>query len=122
MDDACTYEEAMHYRRRLRAIGERAFLQETIGEGTITAKKLCTAFKILPPDFLVMSPDVPDEAYYPLLSIGIEREYARRTKLREYNTIDDAVELLKKSQNAIVVTGAGVRIHLLHLTLSPQMP
>lgn len=100
----------MYYRRRLHVIGEPAFLRETIGEGTVTAKKLCTAFKIQPPAFLVTSTDIPDEAYYPLLSIGLEREYTRRTKLKEYNTVDDAVKLLQKSQNAIVLTGAGVRI------------
>lgn len=40
--------------------------------------------------------------------MGITREYSRRVKLSQYNTIDDAVELLKKSENIIVLTGAGV--------------
>lgn len=72
----------------------------------MTAKKLCTAFRIIPPLFLQ---DAPDEAYYPLLSIGIEREYTRREKLPQYNTIDDAVDLMKSAKNIIVLTGAGVR-------------
>lgn len=104
--DACTPQEAVSYRNRLHEIGKGAFVQETIGQSMITAKKLCTAFGIVPPSFLE---DAPDEAYHPLLALAISREYTKRQKLSEYNTIDDAVELLKKSKNIIVITGAGVR-------------
>ena len=82
-----------------------AFVEETILNESITAKKLCTAFGIVPPSFLE---GAPDKAYYPLLGMGISREISKRLKLPEYNTIDDAVELLKKSTNIMVVTGAGV--------------
>lgn len=102
---ACTFEEAASFRRRLHAIGKAAFVEETIAKETITAKKLCTAFGIMPSPFLE---GAPDKAYHPLLAIGISREYSRRPKLPEYNTIDDAVELLKKSKKIIVLTGAGV--------------
>lgn len=105
MPDACTPEEAAAYRKRLREIGKVAFVEETIGRGTITARKLLTAFGIVPPSFLE---DAPDEAFHPLLALAISREYAKRQKLPEYNTIEDAVELLKKSKNIIVITGAGV--------------
>jgi NAD-dependent histone deacetylase SIR2 len=40
--------------------------------------------------------------------MGISREFSRRVKLPQYNTVEDAVELLKKSKNIIVLTGAGV--------------
>ena len=73
--------------------------------GIITAKKLCTAFGIRPPFFLEGQ---PDDAFYPLLGLGICRELQKRVKLPQYNTIDDAVSLLKNSQNIIVLTGAGV--------------
>jgi NAD-dependent histone deacetylase SIR2 len=89
----------------LRTIGQVAFAEETIGSGTITAKKLCTAFGIAPPAFLE---GAPDRAYLPLLLMGMDREYSKRLKLPQYNTLDDAVELLKKSKNIIVLTGAGV--------------
>ena len=89
----------------MHAIGKAAFVEETSGKETITAKKLCSAFGILPPGFLE---GAPDKAYHALLAIGISREYSKRPKLPEYNTVDDAVELLKKSKNIIVVTGAGV--------------
>jgi NAD-dependent histone deacetylase SIR2 len=105
--DACTPEEAVAYRKRLREVGKAAFVEETIVQGTITAKKLCTAFGIVPPAFLE---DAPDEAYHPLLVLAISREYSKRQKLPQYNTIEDVVELLKKSKNIIVITGAGVRV------------
>ncbi|CAG8236306.1 unnamed protein product [Penicillium salamii] len=102
---ACTLEEATTYRQRLHAIGKAAFVEETIVRETVTAKKLCTAFGIVPPAFL---DGAPDEAYHSLLAIAISREFSRRPKLPEYNTIDDAVRLLRESRNIIVLTGAGV--------------
>lgn len=107
--DACTLEEALYFRKRLHAVGQYTFVEETIANETITAKKLCTAFGIAPPLFLE---GAPDKAYYPLLSMGISRESSKRLKLPEYNTIDDAVELLKKSKNIMVVTGAGISTSL----------
>ena len=87
-------------------MGEDQFIAETVEAGIITAKKLCTAFGIRPPFFL---DGQPDDAFYPLLGLGICRELQKRVKLAQYNTIDDAVSLLNKSKNIIVLTGAGVR-------------
>ncbi|CAG7963210.1 unnamed protein product [Penicillium nalgiovense] len=102
---ACTLEEATAYRQRLHEIGKAAFVEETILRETITAKKLCTAFGIAPPAFLE---GAPDESYHSLLAVAISREFARRPKLPQYNTMDDAVRLLRESRNIIVLTGAGV--------------
>lgn len=106
---ACTLDEAVAYRQRLHDIGKAAFVEETIVRETVSAKKLCTAFGILPPPFLE---GAPDEAYHPLLAMGISREFSRRQKLPQYNTIDDAVKLLKESKNIIVLTGAGISTSL----------
>lgn len=95
----------MAYRKRLHDVGKAAFVEETIARETVTAKKLCTAFGILPPPFLE---GAPDEAFHPLLAIAISREFSRRPKLPQYNSIDDAVRLLRESKNIIVLTGAGV--------------
>lgn len=83
-------------------------MEETIVHDAVTAKKLCTAFGIVPPTFL---DGAPDEAYHSLLAIAISREFSRRPKLPQYNTIDDAVRLLRESRNIIVLTGAGVGLY-----------
>jgi NAD-dependent histone deacetylase SIR2 len=70
---------------------------------------LLSAFGIRPPDFLE---GCPDESYYQLLSLAISRELSKRIKLPQYNTIDDAVELIKKAKNIIVLTGAGISTSL----------
>ncbi|KAL4787258.1 hypothetical protein BJX76DRAFT_345739 [Aspergillus varians] len=106
---ACTLEEAVEFRKRLHEIGKAQFVEETIARDAVTAKKLCTAFGILPPPFL---DGAPDEAYHPLLAIAISREFTRRQKLPEYNSIDDAVKLLQESKNIIVLTGAGISTSL----------
>ncbi|BDD58460.1 hypothetical protein MAP00_003738 [Monascus purpureus] len=107
--DACTFDEAITFRRRLHEIGKAAFVEETIGRETISAKKLCTAFGILPPAFLE---GAPDQAYHPLLAIAISREFSRRQKLPRYNSVTDAVKLLRESKNIIVLTGAGISTSL----------
>ncbi|KAL9013556.1 MAG: hypothetical protein Q9173_001768 [Seirophora scorigena] len=107
--DTCTVEESFAFRKRLRLVGEDEFIAETIEAGRISAKKLCTAFGIKPPSLL---DGQPDHKYYPLLGLGITRELSKRVKLPEYNTIDHAVDLLKKSSNIIVLTGAGISTSL----------
>ncbi len=93
----------------MRRIGPEEFCKRTVEAGTITAKKLLTAFSIRAPAFLEGH---PDETYYQLLSLAISRELSKRIKLPQYNTIDDAVDLIKKSSNIIVLTGAGISTSL----------
>jgi len=107
--DHCTLNEALTFRKRLKLVGEDRFLQETVQVGHITVKKLITAFGIRPPHFL---DGAPDDAYLPLLDLGISRELSKRIKLPQYNTVEDAVALLQKSRNIIVLTGAGISTSL----------
>lgn len=108
--DVCTVEESIAFRKRLRLVGEDQFISETLEARTVSARKLCTAFGIKPP---LLLDGQPDHKYYPLLGRGITRELRKRMKLPQYNTIDDAVDLLRRSKNIIVLTGAGV------ISLSP---
>ena len=107
--DVCTPEEALAFRKQLRLVGQEKFLEETYEAGRITARKLCTAFGIRIPQFL---DGQPDDAYLPLLGLGICRELQKRVKLPQYNTIDDAVSLIERSKNIIVLTGAGISTSL----------
>lgn len=106
---ACTIEEAIRYRKRLRNVGPEAFVQETIEAGVITAKKLLTAFGIKPP---LCYEDQDDEVYYPLVGLALSRELQRRAKLSHINTVDDAVKLINDAKNIIVLTGAGISTSL----------
>ena len=99
----------MAYKRRLKTIGEARFYKETIHNGSVSAKKLITAFGIRPPPFLE---GFPDEVYLQVLELAISRELSKRDKLPQHNTIDDAVSLLKSSHNIIVLTGAGISTSL----------
>lgn len=108
-DGYCTLEESLAFRKRLRLIGGDRLVAETVGAGEITAKKLCTAFGIRPPFFLEGE---SDEAYYSLLDLGICRELSKRAKLLQHNSVEDAVTLLKKSRNIVVLTGAGISTSL----------
>ncbi|KAJ3577955.1 hypothetical protein NPX13_g2611 [Xylaria arbuscula] len=103
--DACTREQSVAFRQQLRAIGPNAFCRLHIDSGAITARKMLTAFGIRPPEFLEGR---PDEAYYGLLTLAMTRELNKRAKIMSYNSVDDAVHLLQKSRNIVVLTGAGI--------------
>lgn len=107
--EICTPEEASRLRRELREQGPAIFCQRTVDCGRYTAKKLLSAFTIKPPGFLEGE---PDSAYFSLLSLAISRELSKRIKLNTYNTVEDAVDLVQKCKNIIVITGAGISTSL----------
>lgn len=53
-------------------------------------------------------PEHLDEVFLWQIIFNLLNEPPSRKKLTDYNTIDDAVNLIKKSKNIIVLTGAGV--------------
>jgi NAD-dependent histone deacetylase SIR2 len=107
--EACTPEESAQYRQMLRTHGPQDFCKMTVEAGEITAKRLLTAFGIHVPEYMQ---GAEDGAYLTLLQVALNREMHKRTKLPQYNTIDDAVKLMKKSKNIMVLTGAGISTSL----------
>lgn len=102
----CTEEERKYYVNRLHDVGVEQFVRETVEAGKITAKKLMTAFGARPP---AMFDGSPDERYYRCLGLAMVDQMSKRPKLPDYNTLEDVIDLLQKSSNVIVITGAGVR-------------
>ncbi|POR34441.1 NAD-dependent protein deacetylase hst1 [Tolypocladium paradoxum] len=107
--ETCTPEEASRLRREVREYGPAVFCQRTVDAGRYTAKKLLSAFGIKPPAFLEGE---ADEAYFSLLSLAISRELSKRAKLARYNSVADAVDLIARCSNIIVITGAGISTSL----------
>ncbi|KAF3909802.1 hypothetical protein ABW21_db0201475 [Orbilia brochopaga] len=105
----CTPVECQYYKELLRTVGSRNFVDQTVSCGAITAKKLITAFGLRPPVFLDGS---PDSAYFTLLGLMMQREMAKRLKLQHVNSVDDVVELICKSENIMILTGAGISTSL----------
>jgi NAD-dependent histone deacetylase SIR2 len=75
----------------------------------MTARRLLTAFGVPIPEFME---DVPDDRFYKLLGMAINRELNKRMRLDNYKTIDDAVRLLQSRKNIVVITGAGISTSL----------
>ncbi|KAF3905473.1 hypothetical protein ABW20_dc0106590 [Dactylellina cionopaga] len=84
-------------------------LSAEMKENSGDTKKLITAFGLRPPAFLDGS---PDSAYFTLLGLMMQREMAKRLKLQHVNSVDDVVELISKSSNIMVLTGAGISTSL----------
>lgn len=82
---------------------------ENITSEKITARKLCTAFGVRIPKFLE---GAPDENFYQLLGLAINRELNKRPRLEQYKTLDDAAQLLRERKNIMVITGAGISTSL----------
>lgn len=82
---------------------------ENITSEKMTARKLCTAFGVRIPKFL---DGAPDENFYQLLGLAINRELNKRPRLDQYRTIDDAAQLLRERKNIMVITGAGISTSL----------
>ncbi|KAJ2890742.1 NAD-dependent protein deacetylase hst1 [Zalerion maritima] len=109
VEDACTAEEAVKFRHLLRNLGPMELCSQYLDTGIISIKKLITAFGFKPPTFLE---GCDDRQYLPVLMLAFSRELAKRAKLMRYNTIDDAANLIQKSKNIIVLTGAGISTSL----------
>ncbi|KAK4547453.1 hypothetical protein LTR36_001109 [Oleoguttula mirabilis] len=105
-DEALSENVAAQMRAQLRENGPEEFIRKYLSNRVIPLKLLGTAFGIDP------NLDLPKEVHLRILGLAILRAYHKRQKLTQYNTIDDAVDLLRKSHNIMVITGAGISTSL----------
>lgn len=122
--EVCTSEEVKKYRALLAQQGPDEFILHTVTAGSVTPRKLCTAFGV-PKSSLARLADMLDtgdnseegeaailDVWYRLLGLAIMRFVLTRHKLSEYNTIDDVATLLRTAKNILVITGAGISTNL----------
>ncbi|KAH6690681.1 DHS-like NAD/FAD-binding domain-containing protein [Plectosphaerella plurivora] len=107
--EACKPDEAFMLRQLLRNVGPTEFCRRTIDSGRYSVKRLLSAFGVKAPAFLE---GAGDDAYMSLLALAFSRELSKRAKLNAYNTLEDAITLIRRSQNIMVITGAGISTSL----------
>lgn len=105
----CSYDEALTIRYHARTIGLEQFFHESIIQQSIPLQKLCSVFGIVPP---AITPDPQDSALLRRLKKAIATDMANRIKLHKYNSVDDAIALVKNAKDVMVITGAGVSTSL----------
>ncbi|ORY20906.1 DHS-like NAD/FAD-binding domain-containing protein [Naematelia encephala] len=85
----------------------RSYLTPNEAGETASLRRLLLGFGIIPPGSL-RDPSTPNVYLLPFAKIALSRVLRRRTKLPQYNTVDDAVELLRNAKKVIVLSGAGI--------------
>lgn len=109
VNTTCSYDEALTIRYHVRTIGLEQFFQESVFQHRIPLEILCSAFCVVPP---AITHDPPDSALVQRLRKAISIDMGNRIKLHKYNSIDDAVALVRNSKNVMVITGAGISTSL----------
>lgn len=95
-------------KQRLLDVGPEAFLQEMLDKAQMPPYVLGTAFGLDPNLYATLG----EEIFMRILGQMVMRQYFKRQKLPEYNTLDDVAELLKKCSNIMVIAGAGISTSL----------
>ncbi|PWN53403.1 SIR2-domain-containing protein [Violaceomyces palustris] len=95
--------------RELKEDGMVNFLQKYVVQRHCSIKKLLIALGVLLPRS-IRDAEVPESSLLPILKTALSRILRRREKLPQYNTVDDAIQLIKNSKKIIVLSGAGISV------------
>ncbi|KAF7309793.1 Deacetylase sirtuin-type domain-containing protein [Mycena indigotica] len=91
----------------LKERGAASFMEEYVVKRNISIPQLLLAFDIdLSPALQTMSSITL--VYF--LRVAMSRELQLRDKLPDYNTVEDAVRLIRESRRMIILTGAGISV------------
>ncbi|KZT59502.1 SIR2-domain-containing protein [Calocera cornea HHB12733] len=105
---AFSEEEVEEMMQFLKERGMVAFLRKYIGEAGIPPSKLLLAFGVL------LAPDLREqltnEECLTVLRQAISRTLRDRERILQYETIDDAVRLIRDAKKILVLTGAGISV------------
>ncbi|KAF9010436.1 DHS-like NAD/FAD-binding domain-containing protein [Hymenopellis radicata] len=91
----------------LKERGRTVFFSKFVSEYQIPIPKLLLAFNIsLTPELRLMS----QRTLLYFLNLAMGRALAMRDRLTQYNTIQDAANLIQSSKNILILTGAGISV------------
>lgn len=91
----------------LKERGMAVFIDRLVNTRCIPIPQLLLAFGI---DLAPELRNVSQRALSYFLRVAMSRELRNRDKLPEYNTIKDAVELIRNSKRILILTGAGISV------------
>ncbi|KAG5641798.1 hypothetical protein DXG03_004184 [Asterophora parasitica] len=102
-----TAQEVKQMMHHLKERGMAPWIQEYVLTRNIPIPKLLRAFRIsLCPE---LQKKKPTTLLY-FLKVSLSRELRLRDRLTQYNTISDAVNLIRTSRRIIILTGAGISV------------
>ncbi|KAJ2636550.1 NAD-dependent histone deacetylase sir2 [Coemansia sp. RSA 1286] len=101
-----TAEQIEIIRGEAHALGMKEFLQHYVVEKAVPVRALLEVFGAPP----MLCASVAGFQLLPLLKNQLLRFYRNRPKIKHINTVQNVVDLLKKSRRIMVLTGAGVSV------------
>lgn len=108
----CTYDESLSIRYHAREIGLETFFEEAVTRRNIPLQKLCAIFGVCSPTRTVLPSDGPDRGLLVKLKKAIASDMGNRIKLTKYNSVEDAISLVRRAKKIVVITGAGISTSL----------
>ncbi|GAA6010666.1 hypothetical protein JCM11491_003017, partial [Sporobolomyces phaffii] len=101
-EEAFSEQQISEMTEYLKERGLFAFVNEYVDRKSIPIRTLLLAFGLMIPV------DTPYHDQLRMLKIACSRVLRNRERLEQYQTIEDAVSLIRKSKKILVLTGAGV--------------